>query len=45
MTGRGNHSEIGTYVEKLMTSELSGECWAWLRGPALHFAHEVSAMR
>lgn len=24
MTGRGNHSEIGTYVEKLMTSELSG---------------------
>ncbi|KAK9784934.1 hypothetical protein WJX73_009161 [Symbiochloris irregularis] len=24
MTGRGNNSEIGTYVEKLMTSELSG---------------------
>lgn len=24
MTGRGNHCEIGTYVEKLMTSELSG---------------------
>lgn len=24
MTGRGRDSEIGTYVEKLMTSELSG---------------------
>jgi NADH dehydrogenase (ubiquinone) Fe-S protein 1 len=24
MTGRGNHCEIGTYVDKLMTSELSG---------------------
>lgn len=24
MTGRGNASEIGTYVDKLMTSELSG---------------------
>lgn len=24
MTGRGNACEIGTYVEKLMTSELSG---------------------
>ena len=24
MTGRGNNSEIGTYVEKLMSSELSG---------------------
>ena len=24
MTGRGNASEIGTYVEKMMASELSG---------------------
>lgn len=24
VTGRGNNSEIGTYVEKLMSSELSG---------------------
>jgi NADH dehydrogenase (ubiquinone) Fe-S protein 1 len=24
MTGRGNHCEIGTYIDKLMTSELSG---------------------
>lgn len=24
MTGRGNASEIGTYVDKLMTSEISG---------------------
>ena len=24
MTGRGNASEIGTYVEKLLASELSG---------------------
>eukprot|EP00658_Telonema_sp_P-2_P007614 TRINITY_DN12843_c0_g1_i1.p1 TRINITY_DN12843_c0_g1~~TRINITY_DN12843_c0_g1_i1.p1 ORF type:complete len:728 (+),score=220.21 TRINITY_DN12843_c0_g1_i1:1-2184(+) len=24
MTGRGNHCEIGTYVDKLLTSELSG---------------------
>ena len=24
MTGRGNASEIGTYVEKMMSSELSG---------------------
>lgn len=35
MTGRGNASEIGTYVDRLMKSEISGASFPFYYSPGL----------